>query len=143
MSLAEGASTRQPNPIAGHGMLGPEGPQGRNSLGKRLDLHVLRALAPYLWTANSWALRARILVALCLLLVSTSATVYVPMLYKAAVDALTAKGEVPVALVNGRDEPFVRLSYLDTLAGPALWHGMPIVIEDAGHAPFWDQPTEC
>ena len=48
---------------------------------------------------------------------------------------------VPVALVNGRDEPFVRLSYLDTLAGPALWHGMPIVIEDAGHAPFWDQPA--
>jgi pimeloyl-ACP methyl ester carboxylesterase len=48
---------------------------------------------------------------------------------------------IPVALVNGRDEPFVRLSYLDTLAGTALWHGMPIVIEDAGHAPFWDQPT--
>lgn len=48
---------------------------------------------------------------------------------------------VPVALVNGRDEPFVRLGYLDTLAGQSLWHGMPIVIEDAGHAPFWDQPT--
>ncbi|MFY1004918.1 alpha/beta fold hydrolase, partial [Escherichia coli] len=48
---------------------------------------------------------------------------------------------VPVALVNGREEPFVRLSYLDTLAGPALWHGMPIVIEEAGHAPFWDQPA--
>lgn len=48
---------------------------------------------------------------------------------------------VPVALVNGRDEPFVRLAYLDTLAGPSLWHGMPLVIEDAGHAPFWDQPT--
>lgn len=48
--------------------------------------------------------------------------------------------EVPVALVNGRDEPFVRLGYLDTLAGPSLWHGVPLVIEDAGHAPFWDQP---
>lgn len=41
---------------------------------------------------------------------------------------------VPVALVNGRDEPFVRLSYLDSLAGPTLWHGMPLVIEEAGHA---------
>lgn len=50
--------------------------------------------------------------------------------------------QVPVALVNGRDEPFVRLAYLDTLAGPSLWHGMPLVIEDAGHAPFWDQPDE-
>jgi pimeloyl-ACP methyl ester carboxylesterase len=48
--------------------------------------------------------------------------------------------EVPVALVNGRDDPFMRLSYLDTLAGPSLWHGVPLVIEDAGHAPFWDQP---
>ena len=99
MSLAEGASTRQPNPLAGQGMLGPEGPQGRNSLGKRLDLHVLRALVPYLWTANPVALRVRIVVALSLLLVSTGATVYVPMLYKAAVDALTAKGDAPVELV--------------------------------------------
>lgn len=49
---------------------------------------------------------------------------------------------VPIALVNGREEPFVRLSYLDTLAGPSLWHGVPLVIEEAGHAPFWDQPTE-
>ena len=49
--------------------------------------------------------------------------------------------EVPVALVNGRDDPFMRLGYLDTLAGPSLWHGVPLVIEDAGHAPFWDQPT--
>ena len=47
---------------------------------------------------------------------------------------------VPVAIINGRDEPFVRLSYLDGLAGPTLWHGMPLVIEDAGHACFWDQP---
>jgi ATP-binding cassette subfamily B protein len=99
MSLAEGASTRQPNPLAGEGMLGPEGPGGgRNSLGKRLDLHVLRALLPFLWTANPVALRIRIVVALCLLLVSTGATVYVPMLYKGAVDALTAKGDTPVQL---------------------------------------------
>jgi pimeloyl-ACP methyl ester carboxylesterase len=47
---------------------------------------------------------------------------------------------VPVALINGREEPFVRLSYLDGLAGPTLWHGMPLVIEEAGHACFWDQP---
>jgi pimeloyl-ACP methyl ester carboxylesterase len=47
---------------------------------------------------------------------------------------------VPVALVNGREEPLIRLAYLDALAGPTLWHGLPIVIEDAGHACFWDQP---
>lgn len=48
---------------------------------------------------------------------------------------------VPVALVNGREDPLIRLSYLDSLAGPALWHGLPIVIEEAGHACFWDQPA--
>lgn len=50
------------------------------------------------------------------------------------------RSQVPVALVNGREDPLIRLAYLDTLAGPTLWHGLPIVIEDAGHACFWDQP---
>jgi ATP-binding cassette subfamily B protein len=100
MTLAEGASTRQPNPLAGPGMLGPEEPGGgRKTIGRRLDLHVLRALFPFLWSANPVALRIRVAVALCLLLVATGATVYVPVLYKAAVDALTAKGEAPTALV--------------------------------------------
>jgi pimeloyl-ACP methyl ester carboxylesterase len=47
---------------------------------------------------------------------------------------------VPVALVNGREDPLIRLSYLDSFAGPSLWHGLPMVLEDAGHACFWDQP---
>jgi pimeloyl-ACP methyl ester carboxylesterase len=47
---------------------------------------------------------------------------------------------IPVALINGREDPFLRLAYLDTLAGPTLWHGVPLVIEEAGHACFWDQP---
>ena len=104
MSLAEGASTRQPNPLAGQGAgegsgAFGEGPQGgRNTLGQRLDLHVLRAMMPYLWTANPPALRLRVVLALMLLVVATSATVYVPMLYKAAIDALTAKGDVPMAI---------------------------------------------
>jgi pimeloyl-ACP methyl ester carboxylesterase len=50
------------------------------------------------------------------------------------------RSPVPVALVNGREDPLIRLSYLDTFEGPTLWHGLPIVIEDAGHACFWDQP---
>ena len=48
--------------------------------------------------------------------------------------------DIPIALINGREDPFVRLGYFDGLASSALWHGMPMVIEDAGHAPFWDQP---
>lgn len=50
------------------------------------------------------------------------------------------RSPVPVALVNGREDPLIRIAYMDTLSGPTLWHGLPIVIEDAGHACFWDQP---
>ena len=101
MTLAEGASTRQPNPLAGGpSMFGPDEPGGgRNTLGKRLDLHVLRAMLPYLWSANPRPLRIRVVVALCLLVVATCATVYVPLLFKSAIDALTVKGDAPVALV--------------------------------------------
>ncbi|HEU0071091.1 MAG TPA: ABC transporter ATP-binding protein/permease [Alphaproteobacteria bacterium] len=53
---------------------------------------------PFLWSANSLELRLRVVGALILLCVSTLATVYVPMIYKMAVDALTAKGDVPTAV---------------------------------------------
>jgi ATP-binding cassette subfamily B protein len=102
MSLAEGASTRQPNPIAGQdqGTFGAGGPEeGRRTLGQHLDLHVLRALVPFLWSANPPALRLRVVLAVCLLVVATAATVYVPLLYKAAINALTAKGDVPTEII--------------------------------------------
>ena len=47
---------------------------------------------------------------------------------------------VPVAIVNGVAEPFVRLAYLDGLRRGSLWQGEPLLVADAGHAPFWDQP---
>ena len=46
----------------------------------------------------------------------------------------------PVALVNGADDPFLRLPYLDSLDIPHLWEGRSHVIAGAGHAPFWQQP---
>lgn len=51
------------------------------------------------------------------------------------------EAHVPVAIVNGSDEPFVRLGYLDGIHSPALWKGAPQVIDGAGHAPFWDRPA--
>lgn len=102
MSLAEGASTRQPNPIDGQdrSTFGAGGPDDeRRTLGRHLDLHVLRAMLPYLWSANPPALRLRVVLAVCLLAVATGATVYVPLLYKAAINALTAKGDMPAELV--------------------------------------------
>jgi pimeloyl-ACP methyl ester carboxylesterase len=50
--------------------------------------------------------------------------------------------EVPVALVNGEHDPFVRLGYLAGLNIPNLWDGHPIVLRHAGHAAFRDAPEQ-
>ena len=41
--------------------------------------------------------------------------------------------------MNGRDEPFARLDYLDSLSYPDLWEGRCHVVAGAGHAPFFQQ----
>jgi pimeloyl-ACP methyl ester carboxylesterase len=46
---------------------------------------------------------------------------------------------VPVAVVNGADEPFARLSYVAGLSYGNLWRDTCFVIEGAGHAPFWQK----
>jgi pimeloyl-ACP methyl ester carboxylesterase len=45
--------------------------------------------------------------------------------------------DVPVAMVNGADDPFVRLGYVAGLSYRTLWDGRCHVIAGAGHAPFW------
>ncbi|TIS56761.1 alpha/beta hydrolase [Mesorhizobium sp.] len=45
----------------------------------------------------------------------------------------------PVAIVNGENDPFVRLSYFETLAYGSLWEHCHVV-PDTGHAPFWERP---
>ncbi|HEY4136148.1 MAG TPA: ABC transporter ATP-binding protein/permease [Alphaproteobacteria bacterium] len=55
-------------------------------------------MAPYLWTANPLELRLRVVGALVLLCISTLTNVYVPMVYKMAVDAMTVKSGAPVAV---------------------------------------------
>lgn len=45
---------------------------------------------------------------------------------------------VPIAVVNGEHDPFVRLSYFDTVDYPYLWDGQCRIIRGAGHAPFRD-----
>ena len=48
--------------------------------------------------------------------------------------------ELPIAMVNGIDEPFARLSYVAGLRYRNLWGGVCHIVPDAGHAPFRDQP---
>ncbi len=47
---------------------------------------------------------------------------------------------VPVAIVNGADEPFARLSYVASLHYRRLWDGQCHEMSGAGHAPFIDLP---
>jgi ABC-type transport system involved in Fe-S cluster assembly fused permease/ATPase subunit len=68
------------------------------------DLATIRALLPYLWPKGEPGLRTRVVLSLLCLLIAKLATVYVPILYKRAVDALTpdpagAVLVVPLALI--------------------------------------------
>ncbi|HET7593895.1 MAG TPA: ABC transporter ATP-binding protein/permease [Stellaceae bacterium] len=73
-----------------------------SEVGLRQELKAVRGLFPYLWPRD-WDLRARVLVSLALLVTAKTVNVYVPLLYKHAVDALTPGVAqtlaVPVALI--------------------------------------------
>ncbi|MDB5539493.1 MAG: alpha/beta hydrolase [Devosia sp.] len=47
---------------------------------------------------------------------------------------------VPIAMVNGANEPFARLGYVDSLSYRTLWHEHCEVIPGAAHAPFLEAP---
>ncbi len=77
---------------------GPAPPKGH----LRDELRALKSLAPYLWPRNSFELRARVVLAVAFLLAGKLVNIYVPFLYKQAVDALApgnAIVAVPVALI--------------------------------------------
>lgn len=46
----------------------------------------------------------------------------------------------PIAILNGVDEPFVNVEFVDGIPVGNLWEGKKHLIENSGHAPFWDSP---
>ena len=58
----------------------------------------LRRFLPYLWPENEWGLRARVVLALASLVAAKVAVVYLPLVYRDAIDALDI-GQRSVALV--------------------------------------------
>ena len=62
--------------------------------GVRGDWRVLGRLLPHLWPKNEPALRQRMVVSVVLLLFAKVATVYVPIFYKSAVDALSVPATI-------------------------------------------------
>ena len=70
----------------------------------REELRSLVRLAPYLWPKDAPGLKARVVLAILFLVASKAVNVYVPVLYKHAVDALSGAGgaaTVPIALIVG------------------------------------------
>ncbi len=67
------------------------------------DFRALRRFLPYLWPAHSPALRARVIIAMLLVLLAKATTLLMPFAYKGAVDAMsgrTTEGvQIAVALV--------------------------------------------
>ncbi|MCC6002420.1 MAG: alpha/beta hydrolase [Pararhodobacter sp.] len=54
--------------------------------------------------------------------------------------AIVASMTMPLAVLNGADDPFIQHAYFDTLAYATLWsHGI-MALPGAGHAPFLQQP---
>jgi ATP-binding cassette, subfamily B, heavy metal transporter len=55
---------------------------------ERFEWSALRSLLPYLWPPGDWALRTRVIVAMVLLAAAKATNVYVPVLYRGAIDSL-------------------------------------------------------
>lgn len=68
---------------------------------QRSDLRTVRRLLPYLWPRGETELRVRVVVALLFLAAGKTATVIVPLLYKQAVDILSADKAAAIAVPVG------------------------------------------
>ncbi len=55
----------------------------------------VKSLLPYLWAENRWDLRSRVVLALLFLVLAKIIGVYVPFLFKDAVDAIAPSGKIP------------------------------------------------
>ena len=49
--------------------------------------------------------------------------------------------DVLIAVVNGAEEHFIDLDYIDGLKWRKLWRGQCIRLEGKKHAPFWEDPV--
>ena len=47
---------------------------------------------------------------------------------------------IPLAVVNGADDPFVNIDFFDEVAYANLWEARCHRLRGVGHAPFWSGP---
>jgi ATP-binding cassette, subfamily B, heavy metal transporter len=67
----------------------------------KAEWKTIRTLLPYLWPRGEWTIRARVVTALVCLVIAKLATVMVPVLYKEAVDVISAEGAFVVTALVG------------------------------------------
>lgn len=48
----------------------------------------------------------------------------------------------PIAILNGSNEPYINVEFVDTIPVGNLWGGQKFLIPGSGHAPFWDAPDQ-
>jgi pimeloyl-ACP methyl ester carboxylesterase len=50
--------------------------------------------------------------------------------------------DIPIAVVNGQDEPFINIEFIRGVKFGNLWGGKCIEMPGLQHAPFWGKPKE-
>jgi pimeloyl-ACP methyl ester carboxylesterase len=55
--------------------------------------------------------------------------------------AVVETSDVLVAVVNGAEEPFINLQYLEGISWKSLWKETCLRLEGLHHAPFWEDPA--
>ncbi|CAM3924592.1 alpha/beta fold hydrolase [Xenorhabdus thuongxuanensis] len=53
---------------------------------------------------------------------------------------LVETSEIPLAIVNGADDPYINFDYIDGLNYRTLWKRKIVSLAGLGHAPFWEAP---
>ncbi len=79
-------------------------PSGSSTLpprARRIQWRTLRTVLPYVWPADDWGIRGRVLFAMCALIGAKVTNVYVPVIYRDAVDVLGGVSGELVALPLG------------------------------------------
>lgn len=56
--------------------------------------------------------------------------------------SLVETSPVPLAIINGADDPVINLDYIDTLTFRNLWNGDAVRLENAGHGLHWQKNKE-
>jgi pimeloyl-ACP methyl ester carboxylesterase len=55
---------------------------------------------------------------------------------------IVATAKIPLAVVNGDEEPFVNTEFVSRIRYANLWEGKCHLVGHSGHAPFWDAPEK-